>query len=74
MEDDFDGNARHYPRSMHQPHRHGGNRRRRHGRRAVHRYPHKTHQRRVTEHSLGDQGPTHYGQQHPYHPRDMTGH
>ena len=62
MEDDIDGNMRHYPRSTHR-------RRRRHGRRTAHRYPHKTHQRRVTEHSLGDQGPTHYGQQHPFHPR-----
>ena len=43
-------------------------RRRRRGRHSVHRYPHKTHQRRPTEHSFADQGPTHYGQQHPFHP------
>ena len=40
---------------------------RRRSRRSLHRYPHKTHQRRRTDHSFADQGPTHYGQQHPYH-------
>ena len=43
----------------------------RHARPSMHRYPHHTHQRRVTPHSFGDQGPTHFGQQHPYH---TTGH
>jgi len=34
---------------------------RRRTRRSLHRYPHKTHQRRATDHSFADQGPTHYG-------------
>jgi len=34
-------------------------------RRPIHRYPHKIHQRRATEHSFADQGPTHYGRQQP---------
>ena len=48
MEDDIsdEENAR--------KHKSGNQRRRRRGRRTAHRYPHKTHQRRVTEHSLGD--------------------
>ena len=60
--DDISSNAR-------QDYRRRGTQKRRRGRQTAHRYPHKTHQRRVTEHSLGDQGPTHYGQQHPYHPQ-----
>ena len=47
-------------------------RRHRRHKRSIHRYPHHTHERRVTDHSLGDQGPTHYGQQHPYHPDHLT--
>ena len=52
--------------------RYHGRRRRRRGarrhRKSTHRYPHKTHPRRATEHSFADQGPTHFGQQHPFHP------
>lgn len=61
-EDDISENARHYP-SVH-------GRRRRHNakRRSIHRYPHHTHKRRATPHSLADSRPTHFGQQHPYHP------
>jgi hypothetical protein len=42
------------------------------GKRSIHRYPHKTHQRRATTHSFADQGPTHYGQQHPFHPAHLA--
>jgi hypothetical protein len=47
LEDDISSNARFYPE-------HGTHRSNRRQRKPIHRYPHHTHERRETQHSLAD--------------------